>query len=321
MSDSTPQMILHHYPNSPFSEKVRLMMGLKGLRWGSVFAPDIAPKPDLVALTGGYRRIPVLQVGADIYCDTALIADVIEHVAPAPGLYPAQQRGLAHIVAQWADDKLFWAAMGYNFTGAAEMFKAQAPHEAAAAQRMQAFADDRSRMFVNMTRLRPADATSAYRSYLRRLATLLDDGQPYLLGDAPTVADLAAYAPLWFTRTRVPALAGILAATPSITPWMDRVAAIGHGTPVPMGADEAILIANRSEPASVAHDTFQDDHRLALGTRVSVCAESFGGEVTTGDLMAATRTQVTLRRHDERAGTVFVHFPRVGYSLRKADTP
>ena len=66
-------IILHHYETSPYSEKVRLGLGLKGLAWASVEIPIIMPKPDLTALTGGYRKTPVLQIGADIYCDSQLI--------------------------------------------------------------------------------------------------------------------------------------------------------------------------------------------------------------------------------------------------------
>ena len=72
------ELILHHYPQSPFAEKARLMLGFKGLSWRSVHIPPMSPKPDLTALTGGYRKTPVLQVGADIYCDTALIARRLE---------------------------------------------------------------------------------------------------------------------------------------------------------------------------------------------------------------------------------------------------
>ncbi len=49
-------MILHHYETSPYAEKVRLGLGLKGLAWASVEIPVIMPKPDLTALTGGYRQ-------------------------------------------------------------------------------------------------------------------------------------------------------------------------------------------------------------------------------------------------------------------------
>jgi glutathione S-transferase len=74
-------LVLHHYPRSPFAEKVRIAFGLKGLHWHSVIQPRIAPKPELVALTGGYRRIPVLQIGADIYCDTRRILAELEPIA------------------------------------------------------------------------------------------------------------------------------------------------------------------------------------------------------------------------------------------------
>jgi hypothetical protein len=168
-----------------------------------------------------------------------------------------------------------------------------------------------------MTLLRPADATSAYRSYLRRLANMLDD-QPYLLGEVPCIADLAAYHPLWFTRTLNAGMASILDATPDVLEWMDRIATIGHGHPQRMKSEDAIGIAHAATPEPLKPDeVFQDDHGIALGSRVTIAAEAFGTETSEGVLLAATRTRYTIERHDERAGTVHVHFPRVGYVLRE----
>jgi len=315
----TADLILHHYPSSPFSEKVRLVMGHKKLPWKSVLVPAIMPKPDVVALTGGYRRTPVLQVGADVYCDTALICDVLEHVRPEPTLYPPHLKGACRIFAQWADSTLFWAAMGYNLQprGAAQVFE-KAPPQAA-----KAFADDRKAMSVNMVRLRPGDATSAYRSYLRRLANMADE-HDFLFGIEPCVADFAAYHAIWFTRTQVPVLADILNATPSVGEWAERVAAIGHGAMTKLSAADALALAAAAEPqpsgANLLVDSaFQDDHGIPLGTRVTVMPESFGSEATEGELIAATRTHYSLRREDPRAGVVHVHFPRLGYVLRAVD--
>lgn len=307
-------IVLHHYPSSPFSEKIRLVLGYKQLAWKSVIIPSIMPKPDVLALTGGYRKTPFLQIGADVYCDTSLICEVLEQLQPTPALYPAAHPGLARVLAQWADSTLFWAAMGYTLQprGAAAMFDG-APPEAA-----KAFAADRAAMTVGMTRLRPADATAAYKSYLRRAASMLE-GQDYLLGAAPCVADFAVYHPLWFTRRRVPVMASILDATPTVVAWMDRMETIGHGHVDKISAAQAIAIcAAAIGPATPTDAFFQDEHGIPLGSQVLVAAESFGPEPTEGELVAATRTSYTLRRFDERAGLVHVHFPRLGFMLKPA---
>ncbi len=305
-------LILHHYPTSPFAEKVRLILGHKQLAWKSVFIPMIMPKPDLTALTGGYRKTPVLQIGADIYCDTALICDVLEHLAPTPTLYPEALKGAARIVAQWADSALFTAAMAYNFqpAGVAQVF-AGAPAEG-----VQAFVADRAAMRGGAARMASSDAAATYKSYLRRIASMLH-GQDFLFGAQPCVADFAVYHPLWFTQERTPALAGIFDATPEVKAWMARMQAIGHGTPGKCSAEEALQTACNSMPAALPAEVFQDEHGIALGSTVTVAADNFGLEPTEGELIAATRTRYTLRRTDDRAGTVHVHFPRVGFTLKK----
>ena len=309
------KIILHHYPMSPFSEKVRAVLGFKRLAWHSVLIPTVMPKPDLLALTGGYRRTPVLQIGSDVYCDTTLICDVLEHLQPTPTLYPPQHKGLSRTLAQWADSSLFWAAMGYNLQkpGMTELFASASPDA------MKAFALDRSSMAQGLNRPRPLDAVGAYKSYLRRLADMLD-GQDFLLGKAPSIADFAAYHPLWFTRTQVGAMAGVLHTSPALLAWMDRVAALGHGQSSAMNAIEAIAeCAGSKRAAGELDEYFQNDHGIALGSHVSVRAENFGTEPTFGALVAASRTRYTLRRVDPRAGVVHVHFPRLGYALQTED--
>jgi glutathione S-transferase len=305
-------LLLHHYPTSPFAEKVRLILGHKQLAWKSVFIPMIMPKPDLTALTGGYRKTPVLQIGADIYCDTALICDVLEHIAPTPTIYPDAIQGAARIVAQWADSALFTAAMAYNFqpAGVAQVF-AGAPAEG-----VQAFVADRTAMRGGAARMASADATGTYKSYLRRIANMLH-GQDFLFGDQPCVADFAVYHPLWFTQERTPALASIFDATPEVKTWMARMQAIGHGTPGKCSAEEALHVAKSATPEPVPNELFQDDHGITLGSAVVISADNFGLEPTEGELIAASSTRYTLRRTDDRAGTVHVHFPRVGFTLKK----
>jgi glutathione S-transferase len=194
---------------------------------------------------------------------------------------------------------------------------AKAPPEAA-----KAFGEDRKAMATNMVRLRPGDATSAYRSYLRRIANMADE-HDFLFGIVPCVADFAAYHGIWYTRNQVPPLADILNATPSVNEWASRMEAIGHGAMTKLTSGDAVAIAAAAEPEPpgsnlLLDSAFQDDHGIALGSRVTITPESFGTEPTEGELIAATRTHYSLRREDPRAGRVHVHFPRIGYVLRAA---
>ena len=179
----------------------------------------------------------------------------------------------------------------------------------------QAFGADRKAMAEGLSRPRPKDAAAAYKSYLRRLSDMLTD-KDFLLGEQTCIADFAAYHPLWFTRVQTPALSDILQLTPAVVDWMDRVAEIGHGKAERLNAEEAIEVARSSTPRPVEAEFFQDEHGIALGSRVSVAAESFGTEPTEGELVVASRTHYVLRREDPRAGVVHVHFPRIGYVLK-----
>jgi hypothetical protein len=160
------------------------------------------------------------------------------------------------------------------------------------------------------------DASATYKSYLRRIANMLH-GQDFLFGAQPCVADFAAYHPLWFTQERTPALAGILEATPEVKSWMARMKAVGHGTPDKCSAEEALQTARSAVPVAMPGDVFQDEHGIALGSKVVIAADNFGLEPTAGELIAATRPRYTLRRTADRSGTVHVHFPRVGFTLKK----
>ena len=307
------ELILHNYSISPYSEKIRLILGYKKLSWKSVETPPILPKPDQLALAGGYRRAPVLQIGADIYCDSALICEVLENIQPAPSIYPSDSnKGLVRIVSQWANNIMVWAAMGYNLgnTGFASLATVMPP------EFVQAFVKDRAAMGLALPTPCEGDNAAAFQDYLLRMESMLQGGD-FLLGSQPSMADFSAYHPLWFTCSFVPALASVLDATPTVRAWMNRVAALGRSEPVTMSSTAAIAVAAESTPVSVEGLPFVDRHGIALGSKVTIAAESFGTEPTEGVLVAATAGHYSLCRSDARAGTVHVHFPRVGFVLRK----
>lgn len=305
------ELILHHYAGSPFSEKVRLILGHKGLAWQSVNVPVMLPKPDVAALTGGYRRTPFLQVGADIYCDTALMCRVIEQHAPTPSIWPAGTAGQTDLLAQWADSDLFWAAIPYTMqpAGAAAIF-AGAPPEF-----MQAFAADRAAMTAGMKRPSTRDAAAALQNYLAWLEQMLADGRGFLCGAEASLADFSVAQSVWYIR-RAPPVAGVLAPFTQLAAWYERVAVFGHGQSSKLSSEQAIAIASRSTPAACA---VQPGLGFEAGAAVQVSAMDYASDLISGQLVGLTHESLTLRRTDERAGTVHVHFPRIGYALRKQE--
>jgi glutathione S-transferase len=305
-------LIFHHYQNSPFSEKVRLIFGFKKLAWKSVFIPPVMPKPNLTALTGGYRRTPVLQVGADIYCDTALIADVLERVAPAPSLYPPEIEGQSRTLAQWADATLFWTVIAYVFQPVAipYLLGPLTPEQ------MKAFGVDRAAMRGNAPRMSVGEATGSLREYLRRLENMLDDGKPFLLGAQASIADFSVYHCVWFLQLAQP-VADILDVAPKLKAWAARMAEFGHGQPEKLRAESAIEVAQEAVPASTENATFVDTHGIAQGDRVTVTPTDYALDPVEGDLVLSTDTEWAVRRIDPVAGEVVVHFPRLGFQLKK----
>lgn len=308
-------IILHHYQNSPFSEKVRLIFGFKKLAWKSVVIPVIMPKPDLMPLTGGYRRTPVMQIGADIYCDTALIADVLERIEPAPPLYPAPLAGLAKTLAQWADSTLFWSAIGYSFqpAGIQSMF-GQLPPE-----HFQAFVADRAILRANAPRIPVPESTGQLMEILLRLEDMLADGKPYLLGSQATIADFSVYHAIWHVR-RAGTVANVLTSAPKLSAWANRIAATGHAQFDNMSAEEALAISRSSTPANLDGRPLVDLHGVELGTRVAIQPTDYGIDPVEGELVLADTNEFAVRRTDSRAGTVVVHFPRLGFQLKKLGT-
>lgn len=312
-------LILHHYATSPFSEKVRLILGYKDQPWKSVTVPVILPKPDVMPLTGGYRRTPFLQIGADIYCDTALIAQVLESIHPLPKLVPSEQAAAVFAMAQWADTTLFWASATFVMqpAGFQSLFGSM-PEES-----VKAFVEDRKAMRAGGTGLRtpPQEATSTLHVFLAQLERQLATGEHiFLFGEQPSVADFSVYHCLWFIR-RATGVAGILDAHPEVVAWMHRVAAFGHSQAQPMTPAEALDVARAATPHALTEPNapFDDRYGLPKGTRVTVAAVDYGVDPIEGELIVSTRDTVGVLREDARVGQVVVHFPRVGYAVRKVE--
>ncbi len=304
------ELILHHYDYSSFSEKVRLIFGLKSLAWRSVIIPAVAPKPNLTPLTGGYRRTPVLQIGADIYCDTALIARELERRFPTPTLFPGDQRGLTAALAMWIEEPFFWPMARYVTGRNAE--KAGATFHADRAAM-------RGKPDPGIARIK-ADADKqlpAMRIQFAWLDDMLADGRRFMLGEQPGLLDFTCYHAAWFLDGFEPDTWPGLADYRHITAWMQRVAAIGHGTRGEMEPQEALAIARQATPQTPPPSP-QVPPECRLAGRIGIRAADNSQEIVVGEVVYCDVDEVALARHDESVGDVIVHFPRNKYSIRPA---
>ena len=303
---TVPDILFHQYDSSPFSEKVRVCLGIKKLPWAAVDQPVIMPKPELVALTGGYRRIPVMQIGADIYCDSQLIVRELERRFPEPTLFPQGDHGLAHANAMWSDRTIFQAAVAIIFGGLGDKVPA-------------AFVNDRvalsGRSFdpVAMQAAIP-HMKAQMRAHVTLLSDQLADGRRFLTGDRAGLVDANGYYNLWFIRSAFPPSASLFENIPHVPEWLERVKAIGHGERSAMSREDALNIARTSAP--MAATVASPDAELE-GKPVSVAADDYGRDAVKGVLVGSSEHHVSISREDPQAGKVAVHFPRIGFSVQR----
>ena len=298
----TDMPILHHFDASPFSEKVRLLFGLKGLAWRSVEIPSLMPKPDYTPLTGGYRKTPAMQIGADVYCDTQVILAEIERRWPAPG---AVRGGMDWAINLWADRLFFQTTVPIIFGEIGEHVP-------------EAFIKDREAMSGRPFDVAAMKAAAAPLSgQWRAQAAWLEDqlgAADWLSGEAPGLADIAAYMNVWFLGRNLPALLDRLAeGLPRLADWRARVAAIGHGERIEMPAAEALAIALASEPGPAPDHDAANPQMLTPGAEVTVMADDYGRDPVRGLLVAASLDRLIIAREDPAVGKVHVHFPRTGF--------
>ena len=302
---SRPDLILHQYPQSPVSEKVRVALGVLGLDWCAVEIPRLPPKPKLTALTGGYRRTPVLQIGADLYCDSLCI---LQELARRAGVAVS---GPSWALVRWTGAELFQDTLTVVLGHAPEKLPAE-------------FAADRGRLYfgpdfdLQAVSARVPAAAARLRAALAWFEAGLDGD--YLTGAQPGIADAALYYLVWFVRGRWADGPALLARFPRLEAWEARVREHGHGRVTTLEADEALAIAKAAEPAPAAQAIEGDAQGLAPGQQVAVRPEGDGGDPwVTGTLTAVTDDRISLALVDTGdLGALVSHYPRFGTVVEPA---
>lgn len=314
ISSTTP--ILHHYAPSPFSEKVRKVLAYKNLPWMSVETPPVMPKPDLLSLTGAYRKAPVMQLGRDIYCDSKLICQVIDQLKPEPPLVPAGTELAMLATERWVDQHLFFYAVALFFQpDSLAAFAGTLPKGM-----LEVFLQDRQSMFAQGG-TQPAVSLEVARAEMPRALAAIDSqlaSKAYLGGDAPTQIDFAVYNPIWFVMGNG-AIRHELEPYLNLCDWANRMMALGEGARSELSSSDAIEHCRGSS-------SFRDPlpgaalmlPHVCVGDHVSIGASDYAPDQVKGKLVIANAAEWVLERADERAGLLRVHFPTAAFSVIKA---
>lgn len=304
------ELILYHYPPSPFAEKVRKAMGLKKLSWRSVVVDRIPPRPLLDALTGGYQRVPVLQVGADIYCDTHLILRTLDRLRPDSPVLLANS--LAQPLCWWWDKTIFPSLIKLRLGIEGDKL----PKE---------WLEDRQKFAPEIHFTKEANEkdvpvnTQRIRSHLAWIMNMLDDGREFLLGDSsPSAFDITAYHLIWAlrnslangTKDLIPELN-----EPKLVSWVERIAALGHGESKEMSSEEAFDVAQQAEPIEPTYIKNERKTEWNVGQRLRVTPDDTRRVPVEGSFVAADDYEIVLHLSDGKAGNINVHFPRAGFDV------
>lgn len=303
------EIILHHYWQSPVTEKVRVVLGMKGLSWRSVEIPRLPPKPNLMPLTGGYRLTPVMQIGADIYCDTKCIIRELQRRFPEPTLFPGGADGMAWGVGQWTDGPMFKDVVT---VGLVEMIPKMPPE----------FLEDRGPLYFGKD-FTVEDIQSRYTECLANVRAQfgwMDErlaGRTYMLGDEPGLPDALSYYLVWFLRDRMAEGEAFLSQFKNLVRWEQQVKAIGHGTHTDMSDLEALEVAKAAKPQTLEQSDPGDPTGLEVGDPVTI-APADGGPHVNGKLHSLSANHAALLRDDPQVNQVCTHFPRLGYRIQKS---
>lgn len=311
MNAAIPDIIFHNYPQSPVAEKVRVVFGIKNLSWSNVEIPRLPPKPMLTELTGGYRRTPVMQIGADIYCDSQCIMRELDRRYPTPSLLPTADAGLIWCLSRWTDGELFTLGVKIVLGSAGENL----PED---------FAQDRGRLYLGdqwAEGLKQANdqlphLVSQIRAPFSWLNEQLSDGRKFLLGDTPAAIDAQFYHVIWFIRGRWAGGPTMLSEFANLEQWEKNIEALGHGVSSTLSAEDAISVALAAEPSTELGVADNDPQGLAVGMKVTVHPDVNGGEQgVSGTIRMADENTIAIDRVSEKAGLVCVNFPRTGYRI------
>jgi glutathione S-transferase len=305
------QMILHHYWPSPFAHKIRMVFGLADVGWRSVEIPRVPPKPLLVPLTGGYRRTPVLQIGADVFCDTQNIVRAIGEAGFEPKIFPNGCEAPANLVAAWIDQAVFNLAARVIITNSLDT----APAE---------FISDRGDLYFGSgwTEAQLKRDLSGVILQLHADLSMIDRAIGPVSGMCSTslsYADVAVAYLAWFIRGRWESGPDFLSGFMNICRIETLVGDLGDGSHTSLSAEEALSEALRNE-SNAPRGIYVNATDLEIGQLIMIKPQGESSDpVVSGLLRYLDCNRVSIDHFSDDTGKIAVHFPVSGYRISAGD--
>ncbi|KAH8113218.1 hypothetical protein DFH11DRAFT_325744 [Phellopilus nigrolimitatus] len=330
---NSPPVIFYRYEASPASAKLENVLALKGIPHYRVEVPMTLPRPEITDQLGiGYRRIPILAIGNDVYCDTSLIAPAIEHhfseTKGFPTLFPPRKDGgkadtgmIKALTTFYVDRPLFYLASRCL------------PYQKFTPE----FIEDRSKWFgepmnVEAILLKQPLFKSLLSSHMSLLEEQLVDGREWVFDTAAVgYGDISIYSVYgWIIRFRGMREVLSVEKFPKSFAWMGRMSEFVNAkreanapTIDKIQANAASKLIADSASLQSSEVFFDSDEAgllgLKLGDLVSVAPEDNATNYpTTGKLVGLSRDEFVLQLRGSAVPSLRCHLPRFNFSVRRS---
>lgn len=287
------------------------MFGYTNYSWQSAISPAAPPRPIVDPLAGGYRKIPVAQIGADIFCDTRIISAELAELSHTPELDAGKcARAIQEYVAKTdSDTALAVFTCGTPLYMAKMLLTNFMPWEAAR------LVKDRAKMSREMSvkRYNPRQAKPVVAGFVADLEQRLS-GQPYLFGDSPCIADFSAFHLIWFGgKTQGFAF---ISKAPQVRRWFKRISQMGHGNKTSINKSAVFEAAREGEPRALSPELLTEK---LVGQRVKIGPNDYAQKSVIGTIAGGDDFRWVLARETDEFGRLHVHFPKQGFELVELD--
>jgi glutathione S-transferase len=283
------------------------MFGYCDVQWQSVISPAMPPRSIVDPLAGGYRRIPVMQVGADIFCDSKLIAAELARSCNKPELSFESCGQEISEYSHYVDTVVFMAGVQTSTPLKAVMtvFKLFSPLQAIK------FIKDRAGL-RKASSGRPLGRERALKligDHYADMESKLADNK-FLFANTPTIADFSAYHNLWFKNLSDGSKP--LAGHQNVNAWFKRMSKIGHGDRSSATKRTAFDSAKSQAPRDIPENMKKAEH---IGHKVEIGPSDYAKDSVIGVLVGGDQSRWILARETTQFGTVHVHFPTQGFDI------